>query len=57
MARAQYVYVVQQVGCITPLAAFTVKHEMETWLHEHATNDDIIIWRVRHVDQTISRIV
>lgn len=56
MARSQYVYVVQAKGCITPLAAFTVKHEMETWLSRYNGPADLIYWRVRNADQTVTRL-
>lgn len=43
MARSTYVYVV--VVLDTPIAAFTVKHELLSWLNRHPLKD-ARVWRV-----------
>lgn len=52
MARASYVWIVQRWD--TVLAAFTVKHELLTWLKEHDEKwpNDIFIVRFRSSDQS-----
>lgn len=45
MARSNYVYVVVPVGAITPIAGFTVKHELLSFLERQAVN--LRIWRIR----------
>lgn len=45
MARSTCVYVVLTEGGV-PLAGFTVKHELVTWLRRGSENpDDVQIWR------------
>lgn len=44
MARSTYIYVVMDSGDEV-VAAFTVKHELLTWLSSH-TNDDYHVWRL-----------
>lgn len=58
MSRSQYIYVVQEKDCITPIAAFTVKHELESWLGKTGRYGDpgVLVWRIRDSDQTITRI-
>lgn len=49
MARSTYVYVVVDTdGNI--VSAFTVKHEMQSWLNRH--KGDHRVWRVRDNDTT-----
>jgi hypothetical protein len=47
MARSTNIYVVEQTG--VTVAAFTVKHEMVTWLHRLTETErrDMTVWRVR----------
>ena len=46
MARSTYVYVVLDVYCQEPIAGFTVKHELQTWLRgNHARVSSV--WRIR----------
>lgn len=62
MARSRYIYVVcwdapQNMDAPHIIAAFTVKHEMQTWLsrctHEH--RDEFAIYRVRDNDRATLR--
>lgn len=32
MARSSYIYLVQEADTLKPVATFTVKHELESWL-------------------------
>ena len=52
MARSTYVYVVTIVGVVPPVAGFTVKHEMMTWLERHP--GDYRIWRLSDGGHRIS---
>lgn len=45
MARSNYVYVVIEQGI--PVAAFTVKYEMERWLGRHGEGREFRVWRLR----------
>lgn len=45
MARASNVYVVIPQGCMTPIAGFTVKHELLRWIGGQAVKHRV--WRVR----------
>jgi hypothetical protein len=45
MARATNTYVVMPEGCMTPIAAFTVKHELLTWVGVRAVQ--YRIWRIK----------
>jgi hypothetical protein len=45
MARASNVYVVIPKGCMTPLAGFTVKHELYSWLDGQAVKHKV--YRIR----------
>jgi len=42
MARSTYVYVVLRDG--EPVAGFTVKHELKTWLERNPGHDQV--WRL-----------
>jgi hypothetical protein len=46
MARSTCVYVVMDMDS-TPVAGFTVKHELIEWLERHpdVTADDFTVWR------------
>lgn len=44
MARSSYVYVVMKNGVGLPIAGFTVKHELKTWLGRNP--GDYTIWRL-----------
>lgn len=41
MARATYIYIVTEGN--RPVAAFTVKHELKTWLERNP--GDYVLWR------------
>jgi hypothetical protein len=43
MARSSYVYVVMLDD--KPVAGFTVKHEMKSWLEDQ--EDEFVIWRLK----------
>jgi hypothetical protein len=48
MARSSYCYVVLQfVGSLParPVAAFTVKHELCSWMKEHEREYGLQVWR------------
>ena len=49
MARSSYIYIVFQKGTEKPIATFTVKHEMVTWIKRNRFNaffnGDITGWR------------
>jgi hypothetical protein len=45
MARSSYVYVVMN-GFREPVAGFTVKHELLTWLTDNR-QDGYRVWRIR----------
>lgn len=49
MARSSYIYIVFQKGSALPLAPFTVKHEMITWIRNNRfnayANGDISVFR------------
>lgn len=50
MARSTYVYVVldKSTSHYGPVAAFTVKHELVTWLNSMAVvADRVEVWRIR----------
>lgn len=44
MARSSYIYVVTGVLDYEPVAGFTVKHELVSWLKDHP--DDHFVWRI-----------
>ena len=49
MARAYTIWIVQLPGCITPDAAFTVKHELVSYLARKThqpTLRELVIWRM-----------
>lgn len=51
MARSSYIYLVMPVqtlqdGGIIPIAAFTVKHELVSWLMRNMPSDNYRVWRV-----------
>lgn len=55
MARAYTIWIVQAYGgCSTPLAAFTVKHELVTFLQGKTRGklDELVVWRMRDGDKT-----
>jgi hypothetical protein len=43
MARSNYIYV---VNALTPVAAFTVKHELLTWLGKQEGLDGLTVYRL-----------
>lgn len=47
MARSHCVYVVLSSNFSVPLAGFTVKHELVTWLVRHPEVTDVteVVWR------------
>lgn len=45
MARSTNIYVVTPNGCMTPIAAFTVKHELQTWADLNVVKHQV--WRVK----------
>lgn len=49
MARSSYIYIVFQKGSDLPVAPFTVKHEMVTWIKRNRynayANGDITVYR------------
>lgn len=51
--RSSYIYVVMERGEVE--AAFTVKHELESWWDDNQ-NDDCQIFRVRACDQEVTDI-
>jgi UTP-glucose-1-phosphate uridylyltransferase len=51
MSRSDYIYVVQDEDNAV-IAAFTVKHELESWLKHHRRADMVL--RVRARDQQIA---
>lgn len=48
MARSAYIWVVQPSGAIQPTAAFTVKHELVTWLGRLSEDlrSRLSVWRL-----------
>jgi hypothetical protein len=46
MARSQYIYVVTGIASRRPVAAFTVKHELITWLNARNGHSMLRIWRL-----------
>lgn len=44
MARSTYIHVVMFWN--EPIAAFTVKHELVTYLHQRNSLDHVTVWRV-----------
>jgi hypothetical protein len=52
--RSAYIYVVNcDLGLI--VSAFTVKHELETWLHDHRDDyKNANVYRVRAIDQQVT---
>lgn len=50
MARASYIWIVlNSLG--RPMAAFTVKHELQTWLEQRTSGTAWRVMRIRHWDQ------
>ncbi|MER7280385.1 hypothetical protein ABT369_38710 [Dactylosporangium sp. NPDC000244] len=51
MSRSNYVYIVQHPTTQIPLAAFTVKHELMSWITRRLADDTLLpqtpVWRVR----------
>lgn len=48
MARSEYIYLVSWSG--VPFGAFTVKHELRTWLERQDKPGDYVLYRLRDGD-------
>jgi len=47
MARAETIWIVlSDAGAVDPVAAFTVKHELETWLSRREDRSELLIYRL-----------
>jgi len=57
VSRSRYVYVVVSTDDGQPIAGFTVKHELETWLSKNKTTW-MKVWRIRdngtHTEHTVT---